>query len=338
MITPSAEALSLCQESEVIDLHLDTLIPYRLFGYHPFQRHRNFFGRHFFGHSDLPRMNEGGLSGGMWSITTNPFRFSNARWQIFLRNLTHLQRLCHDNTDKVQLVRSFSEYRSAGKKHKIFAAIQGGNSISGAPNGLLDIPDNLITRITLIHLTPSVYGNTSSPAHWLHPFKGLKDAGKILIEQLNQQHVFLDLAHAHPQTFWDSLDVHNPEHPVLVTHTGVQGVRKHWRNLDNKQIRAIAQRGGIIGIMFATNFLKHSKDNTANMVLNHLEHLIDIGGEKVASLGSDFDGAISTPTNLRSANQYPILVQGMLERGWSEERIKGILGQNFLDVFQEYCP
>lgn len=338
MTAPSPEALSLCQESEVLDLHLDTLIPYRLWGYHPFKRHRNLFGRHFFGHSDLPRMREGGLSGGMWSITTNPFRFSSSRWQIFLRNISRLQKLCQEHRDEVQLVRTFSEYRAAGEKHKILPAIQGGNSISGAPQGLLDIPDNLITRITLVHLTPSVYGNTSSPGHWLHLRKGLKIAGKELIEQMNQQHVFLDLAHAHPQTFWDAIDVHNPEHPVLVTHTGVQGIRAHWRNLDDKQIRAIADRGGVIGVMFATNFLKYSRDKTANMVLDHLEHLIDVGGENIGALGSDFDGAISAPVNLKCATQYPVLVQGMLDRGWSEKRIRGILGQNFLDVFQEYRP
>ena len=338
MTESSTEAISICQEAEFLDLHLDVLIPYRLWGYNPFTRHRNFFGRHFFGHSDLPRMKEGGLSGGMWSITTNPFRFSNSRWQIFLRNLSRLQQLCQKHTNEVHLVTNFSEYQAADQKYKILPAIQGGNAISGAPNGLLDIPDNLITRITLVHLTPSIYGNTSSPGHWLNPYKGLKDAGKELIEQMNHSHVFLDLAHAHPQTFWDAIDTHNKNHPVLVTHTGVQGVRAHWRNLDDEQIRAIADRGGVIGVMFASNFLQYSRDKTANMVLDHLEHLITIGGEKIAALGSDFDGAISAPTTLKSAAHYPILVQGMLERGWSEKRIKGVLGENFLDVFKEYRP
>ena len=337
-LASEAQALSLCQESEVIDLHLDTLIPYRLWGYNPFKRHRNFFGRHFFCHSDLPRMQEGGLSAGMWSITTNPFRLSNSRWQVFSRNLLRLQKLCDTHSDQVHLSPNFAEYQKAGSKHKILPAIQGGNAISGAPDGLLSIQENLITRITLVHLTPSIYGNTSSPLHWLNPYKGLKDAGKRLIEQMNQEHVFLDLAHAHPQTFWDALDVHNPEHPVLVTHTGVQGVTPHWRNLSDKQIRAIAHRGGVIGIMFATNFLRSGKDKSAKMVLDHLEHVINIGGERIAAIGSDFDGAISAPTDLYSAHQYPVLVEGMLKRGWSEQRIKGILGQNFLDVFQEYRP
>ena len=90
-------------------------------------------------------------------------------------------------------------------------------------------------------------------------------------------------------------------------------------------------------MMFASNFLQYSRDKTANMVLDHLEHLITIGGEKIAALGSDFDGAISAPANLKSAGHYPVLVQGMLERGWSRNGSKEF-SENFLDVFKEYRP
>ena len=84
----SAEAVSLCQESELIDLHIDTFIPPRLWGYNPLKRNKNWiFGRHFFGHLDVPRMQEGGVSGAMWSITTNPFRSAKKRWTVFLENL-----------------------------------------------------------------------------------------------------------------------------------------------------------------------------------------------------------------------------------------------------------
>ena len=78
------EAWLLCQESDLIDLHIDTLIPNRLWGYNPLKRNKPWlFGRHFFGHLDLPRMQDSSVTGAMWSITTNPFRSAKSRWKIF---------------------------------------------------------------------------------------------------------------------------------------------------------------------------------------------------------------------------------------------------------------
>ena len=91
------DATQICNQSDIIDLHLDTWIPKRLWGYHPNKRHRRaIFGRHFFGHSDVPRLLEAGVTGAMWSITTNPFKLNNARWLTFLENLRRLEQFCAD--------------------------------------------------------------------------------------------------------------------------------------------------------------------------------------------------------------------------------------------------
>ena len=90
----SQEALDLCAEAELIDLHIDTFIPTRLFGYKPLKRNKPWiFGRHFFGHLDLPRMNDSAVSGAMWSITTNPFRTAKSRWHTFQRNVQNMRTL-----------------------------------------------------------------------------------------------------------------------------------------------------------------------------------------------------------------------------------------------------
>ncbi len=337
----SSQAIELCKDADIIDLHLDIWIPKRLWGYSPAKHHRTaWFGRHFFGHSDLPRMRTAGYTGAMWSITTNPAKLSNARWQSFLYNLFALERFCNENDD-VWLCRTHTDYVYAREhnKHAIFPAVQGANAISGAPDGVASLPENHgISRMTLVHLTPSVYGNTSSPAHMLHSHKGLTQAGKELVEAMNAARIFVDLAHIRPEGFWDAVDVHDPTLPILVTHTGVQGVTPHWRNLDDEQIRAIAKSGGVVGIMFATNFLKHSGKRNASIIVDHLEHLIKVGGEEIAAIGTDFDGAISAPTDLKTVDQFPVLVEHMLRRGWSESRIQKVLGENFLRVLKDWTP
>jgi membrane dipeptidase len=336
---PTPLATYLSDSLEIIDLHLDIFIPHRLWGYDMFNHNTMHpFGRHFFTHSDIPRMQKGGYSGAMWSITTNPFRFAGSRWKVFLQNLQKIETLAREHSDIVAITPRYQEYLQYPHKHKILPSIQGANSLEGAPDGIESLPNpsDSIVRMTLVHLTPSVYGNTSSPFHWLQPTKGLSPQGKRLIEQMNARHIFVDLAHAHPKTFWDVIDVQGKGHPLLVTHTGVQGVKKHWRNLDDAQIKAIADTGGVIGIMFANNFLQHNRDRSLQIVIEHMEYLINIGGEDVVAFGSDFDGAISPPIDLRSADQLPNLLDRMVERGWSEERIGNILGRNFLRVFAAY--
>ena len=92
----SVAAVELSRDCEIIDLHLDTFIPPRLWGYRVHGRHRGGpLGRHFFGHVDLPRLQESGLSGAMWSITTNPFRTPAARWRTFQRNVRASARWCN---------------------------------------------------------------------------------------------------------------------------------------------------------------------------------------------------------------------------------------------------
>ena len=338
----SVAAVELARDCEIIDLHVDTFIPPRLWGYRVLSRHRGGpLGRHFFGHLDLPRIREGGLSGAMWSITTNPFRPKKDRWKTFLRNLRNLQGMVAQSQGAMRIARTHGEYLSARRTqaHAVIPVIQGGNALEGAPRGALDIPDNLIARVTLVHLTNSVYGATSSPHHLLRFQKGLSRQGATLIEQLNHQKAFVDLAHIHPKAFWDAVDVHDHSQPLLSTHTGVDGKRRHWRNLDDDQLKAIADTGGTVGVIFATQFLKRRKGpRDADMVVEHMAHIIDTVGEDHVSVGSDFDGAISPPADLAGGDHYPVLVEKMLIRGWTELRIRKVLALNFLRCFEALRP
>ena len=94
----------------------------------------------------------------------------------------------------VQLARNYSEYMAGLEKgqHVVLPAIQGGNALSHAPAGASSIPDSLVTRVTLVHLTNSVYGVTSSPLALYRRGAGLTDAGRSLVEDLNAHRIFVD--------------------------------------------------------------------------------------------------------------------------------------------------
>ena len=186
-------------------------------------------------------------------------------------------------------------------------------------------------RVTLVHLTNAAYGVTSSPLRLWKGKRGLTEKGRDLVRALNDKRVFVDLAHVNRQGFFDAVEVHDKSQPLIATHTGVNGVRRVWRNLDDDQVKAIADTGGTIGVIFAQNFLrKKGAPNDAGMVVDHMQHVIDVAGEDFVSIGSDYDGAIVPPKDLRNGVHYSRLVQAMLDRGFSDARVQKILGGNFL--------
>ena len=337
----SQDAVVLARNSDVIDLHLDTFIPVRLYGYDPARRHGlGFTGGRFFGHLDVPRATAAGLTGGMWSITTNPFRSARGRWRTFQRNLDRLEGWI-DRHPELERVRTRGEYDRARKegKHACMISVQGGNCFDAAPESVASVRDRAVTRVTLLHLTHSQLGVASTPLPTWRGHKGLTTKGKDLVRALNAERCFVDLAHIHPQGFWDAVAVHDKTQPLIDTHTGVRGVTPVWRNLDDDQLRAIADTGGTIGVIFAMHFLHGAHGHRdGRMVVAHIQHIIDAVGEDHASIGSDYDGAIIPPTDLRSAEAFPRLVQHMLDAGWSDTRIKKVLGGNFLRAFGALRP
>lgn len=335
------DAVRLTLAAEVIDLHIDTFIPPRLWGYDVLARHqRAIGGRFFFGHLDLHRIYDGGLSAAMWSITTNPFRPARNRWATFERNLARFRRMVALSGGQLGFARDRAEYDAVRARgaHAVLLSIQGANALEAAPRGAASLPDRLVTRATLVHLTSSVYGATSSPQSRLRRHKGLTTAGADMVRQLDHQRIFLDLAHIHPDAFWDAVAVHDPSLPLLATHTGVDGARRHWRNLDDRQLQAIARTGGTIGVIFSEAFLRRpGGPRDADMVIDHMAHIIDVVGEDHVSIGSDYDGAIVPPPDL-AGGEYPRLVQKMMDRGWDEGRIRKVLGANFLRAFTALRP
>lgn len=329
----SREAVEIYQQADVLDLHLDSFIWTRIFGYNLRRKHGLGPTRgHFLSQVDFPRALEGGLTGATWVITTNPLRRRRRRPEVFLENLRRLQGILESRPQSMRVVRNVAEYRRARAEglHGAFIGIQGGNALDRDADTLDLIPDDLVLRVTLVHLSNSSLGRTSAPS-WGGGGDGLTPLGVEMVHRLDAKRIFVDLAHIHRRGFFDAVEAHDPSHPLIVTHTGVSGVHEHWRNLDDDQLRAIADTGGTIGVMYQSSFLGDPWwRGRAESVVRHLAHIVDTVGEDHASLGSDWDGAINPPTDLKTPIELPRVVDLMLQRGWKAERIHKILGGNFL--------
>jgi len=331
----SNEAVDIYRHSDVVDLHVDTFIWTRIFGYDLLKKHgRGLFGARFYGQADLPRLREAGVGGAIWSITTNPLRRASRRAAVFRRNLERLRAIL-GSSDEVALCRTAADYRAAraAGKHGAFIGVQGGNALDEA--GALDSFDaSQLIKVTVVHLSNSALGVTSAP-RLRGGDAGLSDRGREFVRALNGKRIFVDLAHVNRQGFFDAVEVHDRSQPLLVSHTGVTGVTPHWRNIDDEQLRAVADTGGVVGVMYQSSFLGEPYwGGRAEAIVDHLQHIVDVVGEDHAALGSDWDGAIVTPRDLATCLELPWLCELMLRRKWSPQRIGKILGGNFVRALE----
>ena len=328
----SREAVELHLASDVIDLHIDSFIWTRIFGYDLTKRHgHGLFGARYMSQSDVPRLREAAVTGGIWVITTNPLRTASSRARIFAANLARLRSILASCEADVAVVRNAAEYRAArsARKHAAWIGIQGGNALDYDEAALDAIPDDLVVRITVVHLSTSKLGETSAPKPFGSPKAGLSTAGKDFVRRLNARKIFVDLAHISRRGFFEAVDVHDKSQPLIVTHTGVSGVYPHWRNIDDEQLRAVADTGGTIGVMYQQSFLGNGAV-TADTIVDHLAHIVKTVGDDHASLGSDWDGMIVTPRDMPTCLELPRLVDAMLRRGWRPDRVRKILGGSYL--------
>jgi membrane dipeptidase len=133
--------------------------------------------------------------------------------------------------------------------------------------------------------------------------------GRAVLEEMAAARMAVDLAHASPRTVADVL-AHGGARPFS-SHTGVAGVTPSWRNLDDATLRAIADRGGVVGIIFGTIYLG---GRTLEDVVRHVEHALSVAGGDAVAFGSDFDGLVPLPRGLRDVTDVPRLVEALARR------------------------
>ena len=331
-----------------MDAHVESFIWTRVLGYDLSSAHGpGLLGGRFWSQADLPRMAEAGLSGVVLSIATNPFRRRPRRTPTLAANLDRLRAFVDRHPDDLAVVSDLDGYRRARAAGRLacFLAVQGGNAVASVED-LDRLPAGLLSRVTLVHLTASPVGTPSAPVTAFWPPRpasrrdgGLTALGAALVEACNARRVLVDLAHINRRGFWDALAVHDRALPVIVSHTGVCGVHDVWRNINDDQIRAVAERGGVVGIMFHSAFLGDPFwRGSAEAIVRHVEHVVRVGGEDAVALGSDFDGLIVPPRDLSTVSQLPVLAQRMLDRRFSPELVGKVLGANYLRVVGEIRP
>ncbi len=164
---------------------------------------------------------------------------------------------------------------------------------------------------------------------------GLTDLGKALIGACNRLKILIDLSHLNERGFWDVAEISTA--PLVATHSNAHAISPHSRNLTDRQLAAIRNSNGLVGVNFATSFLRpdggRDKNTPIDLIVEHIEHLLEHLGEDGVGFGSDFDGA-PMPAELGDAAGLQKLVQALRNRGFDGKLIEKLCFRNWLRVLR----
>jgi membrane dipeptidase len=144
--------------------------------------------------------------------------------------------------------------------------------------------------------------------------------------------VIIDVSHLNDEGYWDLVEM--TQKPFIASHSNARTICGHPRNMDDDMIRALAERGGVMGMNFAPNFV-HPTNATVERMVDHIDYIVELVGPDHIGLGSDFDGIPFTPSGLEDVTKMPNITKELVKRDYSLDDIKKVLGENHLRLFRK---
>jgi len=241
------------------------------------------------------------------------------------------------NPDDFYLITNADQLRSARENSKrgIIFSMEGVTALSAGPQMLSVFYELGLRSIALTHNRKNVFADGCAE---LESNGGLSNSGKDLIRKINELNMMLDLVHINARSFFQALEIY--EHAPIVSHSNANALYNHFRNLSDEQIRAIGERGGVVGVNFIAAFIrKDTQAATTEDVVDIIEHIAGLIGIDHVGIGPDF---IEYFTNkqpyvkgLEDPTGIPLLADALERRGYSKADIDKIMFDNFARVFSQ---
>jgi len=286
------------------------------------------------GHVDLPRAMRGGLGGCFTSIYLSDERAEMNPTGYAMQQLNDVFQLADRSDGRFRVCRTVGEVRQAFADSAFGSVVmfEGADPISWSLKELRVFYEAGLRCLAPTWSRSTIFAHGVSFGDSL-PDTGLTDIGRRLIAECNRLGIILDTSHINPAGFWDM--IRESTQPIIASHSNVKAVSPHVRNLDDDQVRAIAEKGGTIGINFANIFLKpdmaRGNDVPVEVIVRHFDHIVNLVGDEHVSFGTDFDGT-DVPDVVKDATGLPVVLRALRARGYSEASLERICNGNFLRV------
>lgn len=276
----------------------------------------------------------GGLQFCAIYVPTEVFRYQGGlRYTLCLLDKYNQEiKKLHENGIDVLQVRTAED---AGNvlKHKAatLLAIEEGGAIDGSLEALRCLYELGVRAMTL------TWSNRNDIADGINEEatgSGLTLFGKQVVAEMNRLGMLVDVSHISTAGFWSVIETSTK--PIIATHSNAKSLCSHPRNLNDEQIKALAQNGGLAGITFAGQFLEEDWRNACiESVYKHIDYMLNlIGNDDHIGFGSDFDGISHPPYNIQGVQDYKPLIE-YLSKYYSDETINKITHQNVINLLQK---
>ncbi|MDS7926747.1 dipeptidase [Acinetobacter sp. V115_6] len=306
------------------------------------------------GHLDLKRCQEAGFIGGMFAIFLPPYSYVQQHHpnKLFDPNASdftqqQIEQICLEQLDLAHQLAQYSKNIKictsvqniqdclAEQKLAIVLHMEGAEALQQNPD-LLDVfYERGLRSIGPLWNRPSRFGhglNTKFP-HSPDTGAGLTSDGKDFIKRCADKKMVIDVSHMNEKAFWNTVDI--LQQPIVATHSNSHALCPQARNLTDPQLKAIRESKGMVGVNFDVAFLRsdgqRNADTSIDVILEHLEYLMDHLGEEHVGFGSDFDGAL-IGTELEDVTGLHRLIERMQQRGYSKTLIENICLNNWVRV------
>ena len=325
---------------------------------------RGFFERSTVGHLDLPRALEGGFGGGFFACFAPPnprsgwteeaaLAVTAEGYEVagsppldpdyasgFADAMTKLLfRLEEEAEGQLKVVRTAAEIEDCINDGVLAAILhfEGAENLGPEPGALGEMYERGLRSLGLVWSRPNDY------AHGV-PFRfpsspdtgpGLTEAGRKLVRECDRLGVLIDLSHLNEKGFWDVANL--SEAPLVATHSNAHALCRSSRNLTDRQLDAIRDSDGMVGVNFAVSFLREDGNDDADTPLStvarHVDYLVERVGIDRVGFGSDFDGA-KVPGAIGDASGLPNLLAALREHGYGEADLRKLAHGNWLRVLR----
>jgi membrane dipeptidase len=350
----------------VIDGHND--LPYRLRSRYKSDLDRfDLSVRHSSGHTDIPRLKEGGINAQFLAAYV-PSSYEGRGPAKIVRELIGLVHQLAARYPEFELAKTAADVRRIAGEGKIalIVAVEGGHAIENSLDVLREFHALGVRYLTLTHSSSTDWADsaTDEPRH-----HGLSTFGEQVVREMNDLGMLVDISHVSDETMKAVLQVSRA--PIIASHSGARAVNNHPRNVPDDVLKRMADGGGVAMVNFFPGFVvpeaasivhdmfdlerrlraKHGDDDAAverdwrdywadrefprgsvKHLVDHIDHIVHTVGIDHVGLGSDFDGISMVPEGLEDVSAYPVITEELVRRRYSEDDVRKILGENVLRV------
>lgn len=283
------------------------------------------------GHMDFDRVSGFAPYAQFFALFSDSAQAGPPMWERFLSLLELFRTQTARYPERIVHCRTAAQAQQAACEGRIaaFLAVEGAELLDCDPEKLDFLHKAGVRCINITWNNPNALSGTN--CH--EPERGLSQQGVCYVKRMRELGILIDVSHLSDPGFWDVLE--RSPGPIIATHSDARDVFFHTRNLTDRQITAIIEHQGVIGLNLAPQFLGDTPD--VDTVLAHLERMLELGGERAVALGGDWDGVSRLPEGFRDISDWRVLHEELLRRNYPEKLVENLFYNNMMRIVREVC-